>query len=142
MAAIRPIDQIARKWAAVTPGRSGEYESGIKAPRRDWAKATSGASDAYKAGVTQAIAKDSFAKGVNRVGTSAWQDGSLQKGVSRWGPGVSLAQEKYQRGFAAFRDAIERVVLPARGARGDPRNLQRVTAIVDALRKTKVAQGG
>lgn len=141
MAAIRASSQIASKWASVTPGRSGEYEDGIKSPRRDWAKATGAANEAYKAGVTQAIGKDSFAKGVARAGTSAWQEGSLQKGVTRWGPGVSLAQEKYQRGFEPYRDAIERTTLPARGARGDPRNLQRVAVIVDALRKAKLAQG-
>lgn len=140
MAAIRSSASIASKWAAVTPGRSGEYESGVQQPRKDWAKQTAAASDAYKAGVTQAIAKDSFAKGVNKAGTSTWQEGSLQKGVTRWGPGVALAQEKYQNGFAPFRDAIERTTLPARGARGDPRNLQRVAVIVEALRKTKLAQ--
>ena len=55
------------------------------------------------------------------------------KGTARWGPGVVLAQDKYARNFAPFRDAIERVTLPPRFARRDPRNLDRVKAVVNAL---------
>ena len=141
MAAIRSGASIAGKWASVTPGRSAEYEAGIRNPRRDWAKQTAAASEAYKAGVTAAIAKDSFSKGVVRAGTATWQQGAIEKGVTRWGPGVALAEEKFQLGFEPYRKAIEGVTLPARGARGDPRNLQRVAVIVEALRKVKLAQG-
>lgn len=141
MAAIRTIDRIAAKWAEVTPLRTGDFEEGVRNPRTDWARATGAAADSWKAGITAAIAANSFSKGVARAGTSAWQEATLAKGVTRWGPGVQLGQDKYARGFGPFRDAIERCSLPPRFARRDPRNLERVKAIVDCLVKAKVAQG-
>jgi len=133
MAFIRSIEHIARKFATVTPGRTEDYRQGVENPRKDWAVATVASESAYEAGVTQAIAKKRFGKGVKLAGTDKWQRGSVEKGTARWGPGVTMAQDLYARGFAPYRDAIERVTLPPRFARRDPRNLSRVKAVVDAL---------
>ena len=140
MAFIRSIEHIARKFATVTPGRTEDYKTGVENPRRDWATATAAAEAAYDAGVTQAIAKKRFGKGVKAAGTSAWQEGAIQKGTARWGPGVTMAQDKFARNFAPYRDAIERTTLPPRYARRDPRNLARVKAIVDSLIAAKEAR--
>ncbi len=142
MAFIRSIEQIAKKFATVTPGRTEDYRSGVENPRRDWATATAAAESAYESGVTQAIAKKRFGKGVKKAGSETWQKGAIEKGTARWGPGVVLAQEKYARNFAPFRDAIERTTLPPRFARRDPRNLDRVKAIVNALVAAKEALMG
>ncbi len=142
MASIATVDRIAAKWATVTPQRAPDYEEGVRNPRGDWARETVAASDAWKAGVANAAAKNLFSKGVAKAGNARWQEGALEKGVQRWGPGVALAQERYQTGFAPFREAIARVTLPPRHARRDPRNLERVKAIVDALVKAKEALGG
>lgn len=133
MAAIRSIERIAKKWATVTPGRSEDYRSGVESPRRDWETATTAAEDSYQAGVTAAIAEKRFGKGVRAAGTDKWQRGALEKGTMRWGPGVAMAETAYAQGFGPIRDAIERVTLPPRFARRDPRNLNRVKAIVDAV---------
>ena len=133
MAAIRSIERIAKKWATVTPARTEDYRAGVEAPRRDWEQATAAAEDAYQAGVTAAIAEKRFGKGVRSAGTEKWQRGATEKGTMRWGPGVAMAESAYATGFAPFRDAIERVTLPPRFARRDPRNLNRVKVIVDAL---------
>lgn len=137
MANIRPVDVIAAKWASVTPARSADYESGVQNPKTSWQTATLAAADAWKAGVTQAMQAGSFAKGVNRAGNAGWQEGAVTKGVARWGQGVALAQEKYQAGFAPYADAIRRVTLPPRYARRDPRNLERVKAVVEAMNRVK-----
>lgn len=142
MAFIRSIEQIARKFASVTPGRTEDYRFGVENPRKDWATSAAAAESAYEMGVTQAIAKKRFGKGVKTAGTSTWQEGAVTKGTSRWGPGVTLAEDKYRRNFAPFRDAIERVTLPPRYARRDPRNLARVKAVVDALVAAKEARLG
>lgn len=142
MAFIRSIEQIAKKFAQVTPGRTEDYRFGVSNPRRDWATATAAAETAYEGGVQQAIAKKRFGKGVKKAGTPTWQEGAIQKGTARWGPGVTLAQEKYARNFARYRDAIERVTLPPRYPRRDPRNLERVKAIVNALTAAKEAALG
>lgn len=142
MAFIRTVDLIARKWATVTPQRSADYEAGVKAPRASWSRQAVAALDAWKAGVQAAIAANSFSKGVAKAGDSAWLEGATTKGVQRWGPGVALSEGKYQTGFAPYQRAIAGVTLPPRYARRDPRNLARVSAIVDALKKVKEAGGG
>lgn len=141
MAAIPGIDRIAAKWATVTPQRSADYEQGVKEPVRDWKAATVASNDAWKAGIQAAMSANSFVKGVDRAGTATWQEGAVSKGVSRWGPGVALAQDKYGSGFSPYRDAISRVTLPPRYARRDPRNLERVRVVVEALKKVKEGMG-
>lgn len=142
MAFIRSIEHIAKKFASVTPGRTEDYRHGVENPRRDWATAAAAAESAYEMGVTQAIAKKRFGKGVKAAGTPVWMDGARTKGTQRWGPGVTMAMDKYARNFAPYRDAIERVTLPPRYARRDPRNLERVKAIVNALTAAKEARLG
>jgi len=133
MAAIRSIEKIGKKWATVTPGRVQDYQEGVESPRRDWEAATAGAEDAYNAGVNQAIAEKRFGKGVRAAGSDKWQRNALSKGTQRWGPGVAMAESEYVKGYGPIRDAIERVTLPPRYARRDPRNLNRVKVIVDAV---------
>ena len=141
MAAIKALADIARKFVNVTPQRSAEYEAGVKSPKVDWEQATGAAEDNYQAGVTKAIASKSFGKGVKKAGTLKYQKGVAEKGVARWGPGVALAEDAFATGFAPFRDVIERITLPPRFARRDPRNLNRVAAIAKALGEAKERLG-
>lgn len=140
MAFIRSIAKIADKFADVTPGRTAEYEFGVKNPRRDWETATGAAEPAYEQGVTQGIAKKRYGKGVKKAGSAKWAKGAIEKGTTRWGPGVTLAKDDYAKGFAPYHDEIEKVTLPPRYPRRDPRNLKRVEAITTALGKRKEAE--
>jgi len=133
MAFIRSIDEIATKWAEVTPQRSGDYAAGIDNPRRSWMKATVESEKAYEDGVAKSIARKSFGKGVQKAGDEKWHRKAAVNGVRNWGPGVAEAKGDYATGFAPYRDAISQVKLSPRYARRDPRNLQRVKDIVDAL---------
>lgn len=138
MADIKSLDRVAKKWAEVTPQRAGEYEAGVKQPKRDWSQATSEAVESYNAGVQTAISNGSFGKGVLKAGSGAWRDGAINKGVSRWPQGVRLGGPKYQQGFAPFHAAISGVSLSPRGPKGDPRNYDRVRQIGEALHSVKV----
>jgi len=140
MAAIRSATQIAEKWGRVTPQRAAEYEEGVRNPLRDYAEGAIKANDAWKSGTQAAIQADRFVAGVRRTGTAKWQAKAATLGTQRFGPGVQLAQGDYERGFAPFAEAIQRVTLPPRGPRRSPQNLQRVKAIVDALSAAKEAQ--
>lgn len=133
MAFIRSIEHIANKFSTVTPQRTEDYRIGVQNPRKDWATTTAAAESAYETGVQLAITKKRFGRGVKAAGTETWQRGAVEKGTQRWGPGVAMAKDKYAAKFAPYRDAIERVTLPPRFARRDPRNLDRVKAVVNAL---------
>ena len=141
MAAIKSIDQIAKKWAYVTPMRSGDYAEGIRNPRRSWATATKAAESAWGDGVQKAVQRKSFSKGVAAAGDEKWQRKASTLGVQRWGPGVSEAEGDYAKGFAPYQAAIASCVLPPRYARRDPRNMARVKAIVDCCIAVKEKLG-
>ena len=130
---IRSIDQIAKKWADVTPQRSGDYAAGIDNPRTSWAKATKEAEKAYEDGVAKSIARKSFGKGVTKAGDEKWHRKAAGNGVRNWGPGVAEAQGDYAAGFAPYREAISTTKLSPRYANRDPRNLVRVKEVVDCL---------
>lgn len=133
MAHIRSVDQIASKWAEVTPMRSADYAAGIANPRRSWSAATKAAEKAYEEGINKSIAKKAFGKGVTKAGDEKWARKASTRGVANWGPGVAEAKGDYAAGFAPYHAAISGCVLPPRYAKRDPRNMARVKAIVDAL---------
>lgn len=138
MTEIKSLKSIGEKWTRVTPGRTQDYTLGIQNPRRDWEEETLAGKENWKAGVDQAAAKDLFAKGVSAAGTSKWREKALKKGPGRFSEGVYLAGPDYERGFARYHAAIERVDLGPRFPKRDPRNLERVRKIVDALVTEKV----
>jgi len=142
MAFIRSVEVIAKKWAEVTPMRSGDYAAGVASPRRSWSAATKAAEQAYKDGVTKAIGRGAFGKGVVKAGDEKWSRKATVNGVRNWGPGVAEAMGDYAAGFAPYQAAIAGCVLPPRYARRDPRNMARVKAIVDALVAKKESLSG
>lgn len=137
MANIKPTDQIAEKWARVTPQRTQDYTEGIDNPRADWAAASAAAADAYKDGVTKAANSGQYGRGVRAAGTQKWQTRARQKGPQRFSEGVQLAQADYQAGFQPYAETIRSTTLPPRYAKGDPRNIERVRAIDNALSRRR-----
>ncbi len=138
MAKIKTAAEIARKWARVTPQRVQDYKEGIEDPSVDWATATKNAEGNYDAGVQKAIQSKQFSKGVTKAGTEKWQKNALQKGPNRFAEGVAISEPEFQQGFEPFREVIAATQLPPRFPKGDPRNIERVKVIAEALRKRKV----
>ena len=140
MPAIRPASEIAEKWARVTPGRSADYSAGIEKPKKSWAEAAAAAEEAYEGGVQQAISEKRYGKGVREAGDEKWKRKARELGTTRWGPGIAAAKPDYEKGFAPFRDVIERTVLPPRRPKGDPSNIDRVRILAAALHEAKVGR--
>lgn len=138
MAEIRPLSQVRDKWTRVTPGRTEDYKLGIQQPRRDWQEETEAGKENWKIGVDQAHAKDLFAKGVRAAGTAKWKEKALKKGPGRFAEGVYIAGPDYEAGFRPYHAAIEAVDLGPRFPRRDPRNIERVKRIVEALISVKL----
>lgn len=137
MAEIKPIGEISKKWAEVTPGRSTYYKEGTERST-SWEDNTADAESRYEGGISESIGRKAFGKGVRKAGLSGWKEGVAKKGVSRWGPGVRMAEDKYREGFGPYADEIRSVTPPPRYAKGDPRNLERVAAYANALREKKI----
>lgn len=128
----------AEKWSRRASGATEEYKAGVANPRTDWAEATQSAENSYNQGVQEAITQKRFSKGVRQAGSQKWRDKATEKGASRFSQGVSLGEQDYASGVAPYLDTISKITLPPRGAKGDPRNLERVKIISDALRKRKL----
>lgn len=139
MAEIKSLSAIKEKWTRVTPGRSEDYKLGVLHPKRDWETETVNAKDNYKAGVDKAHALDLFAKGAAKAGTQKWQNRSTKKGPGRFAEGVYMSGDDYAKGYEPYRAAIEAVDLGAKFPRRDPRNLDRVRKVVEAVVARKVA---
>lgn len=135
---IKDSAAIAAKYARVTPQRTQDFQDGVQTTQKDWASNTVKAKNAYKEGVQQSIQKDSFAKGVQQAGTEKWRRKTVELGTQRFAQGVAGAEGDYLQGFEPYRQVIQSTTLPPRYAKGDPRNIDRVKTVADALRKKKV----
>lgn len=129
----------ADKWARKASASTQDYTEGVANPRVPWAQATQAAAANQAAGVQAAIQRKAFEKGVARAGDEKWKRKAEGVGSSRFSQGVQAGVNDYQQGVAPYLQTIESTTLPPRGPKGDPRNIQRVAAIADALRKKKLA---
>lgn len=139
MPQIKSMSQSSDKWVRRAGAASTDYSKGVASPRRSWQESTLEAKEAQEAGVQQAIANDSFSKGVQRAGNAKWQRKAQTVGAQRFGPGVAAAKADYEAGFAPYAGVISGITLPPRGPKGDPRNYERSKIIGDALHEAKVA---
>jgi hypothetical protein len=135
---MKSAKDIAVKWSRVTQQRSQDFSEGVKAPRRSWAAGATQAAGSYKDGVTKAAQEGRFEKGVTAAGDAKWQKKTVSVGVSRWAPGVAVAQADMEAGFAPYADVISKIDLNPRYPKGDPRNFDRVKQIGEALNKKRV----
>ena len=139
MAAIRPLDVIAKKWTTVTPLRAEEYKFGIENPKKNWEEEAVKANDTYVKAVTAAAQAGRYAGGIKKAGLRKWQDRATKKGPGRFSEGVMIAGPDYEEGFAPFHAEIERVDLPPKRPKGDPGNINRCAVIAKALHEKKLA---
>jgi hypothetical protein len=142
MAEIKDVGKIAAKWARVAPQRTQDYTEGVSAPRRDWAASAGAAEATHAAAMQKAATNKSYGKGVRAAGTAKWQQRSLAKGPNRFAEGVAIAEPDFRAAFAPFAEVIQRTVLKPRFPKGDPRNIERVTAIASALHARKAGATG
>jgi len=142
MVKTKPIDKVTKKWQERASVATDDYKFGVENPKRDWAKATEESAGAWEQGVQQAIREKRFVKGVRSAGTEKWQKRASEKGAVRYADGIRTAVDEYERKMAEVLRVMEGVDLPPRGPRGDPRNIERVARIADALHKWKIAKGG
>ncbi len=134
---VKSAAEIARKWARVTPERSQDYEEGVRNPLRDWETETLEAEPRYEAGIKSSISRKAFGKGVKKAGTAKQRSKSITKGIPRWSEGVRGAEADMKAGMEPVVQVLENLKLPPRFETGDPRNIDRVKAVQQALHKLK-----
>jgi len=140
MVKVKPVDIVKKKWSERASVAEGDYKFGVENPKEDWASATTAAFDRWASGVTEAIRDKRFVGGVKAAGTEKWKRKASEVGARRFAEGVRAAVEDYAAAMSEVLRVIEGVKLPERGAKGDPKNYERVKAIGDALHKWKIAK--
>jgi hypothetical protein len=135
---VKDTATIAKKWATRAGAAGQDYTSGVQNPSTDWATATTAAANTYASGVQQAVSDGRFAKGVSKAGTSKWQTNAVNKGSSRYTQGVTASTSNYQTAMDPYMQTLAGLTLPARMPKGDPSNINRVTAVDTALRNKKI----
>jgi len=127
------------RWQSRASGSEEAYIVGIQNPRRDWAKATAESEDNWKKGIQDAITSKRFSKGVNKAGSEKQKRRAVEVGATRFSQGVNLGKSAYESGIAPYLTVIENTTLPPRYPKGDPRNIDRVKKITEALRAKKLS---
>jgi len=137
--AVKPLAKISKKWADRVAVSDKEYVDGVKNPKRDWEDESLDSKDRYEDGIRDSIKEGRRDKGIKKAGTKKWQDRAVKVGPTRWTEGVAVTQDEYEDGFKPYREEIEKVDLPPKYKKGDPRNYERVKAIGTALHALKIA---
>lgn len=136
---VKSAADIAKKWADVTPGKSGYYEAETPAAGSEWEANTSAAGGTYKAGISVAGIEKRFVGGVKRAGAEKFSRKVREVGVSRYGPGVGAAEADMAKGVAPYRDELDGMSIPDRGPRGSPGNYAIVEKVGSVLHKKRLA---
>lgn len=137
MPRVKDAGTVAEKWARVAPTRQQDYEAGVSDPGVNWEGATAASEQSYADGVAEAQTRGAFKKGVGKAGNAKWQAKTKDLGVGRWAPGIRAATGDYQTAMQPVIQTIERTVLPPRGPRGDPRNMERAVTMARALSEAR-----
>ena len=139
---VKSVEKTVKKWVDVTPGRSTFYAEETPLAAEAWESETVAAAPAYKTSVAAADIDKRFKGGVKRVGASKFRRKVIDVGVSRYGPGISAAEEDYRTGVDWVLAEIAATEIPSRKPRGDATNYQRVQKLGDALHKKRLARLG
>lgn len=135
---VKDITKSAQKFVSRAQVAGPDYQAGVQAAGTSQFDNALAAKATWAAGVQTAVANDSFAKGLNRVGPNKWQTMAVQKGAKNYAPGVAAAQASYVTGVTPYFQVLTNLSLSQRFPRGDPRNQQRSVDVQVALHKAKV----
>lgn len=137
---MKTASQSAEKYASRASAASSDYVSGAQSTTKDQAAASVAAAAIYAQATQAAITEGRYARGLQKSGKAGWLKGVTNKGGNRYGEGVSQAAPTYATESARFDSARGAAASLPRGIKGSPQNLQRVSAVVSALIKTKTGK--
>lgn len=136
---VKSASDVAQKWADVTPGKAGYYESEAPMAGAAWEANTIAAGGTYKAALSAAGIEKRFVGGVKKAGAEKFSRKVREVGVARYGPGVAAAQADMAKGIAPYLDVLAGLDIPDRGPRGSPGNYAIVEKVGSALHKKRLA---
>lgn len=137
---MKTAQSVAQKFVDRAGNASGDYVSGAKGTAKDQSANAIAGKENYQKALTASFSRGSYEKGLQRSGKQGWLDGVTKKGATRFADGVSVSAGKYATNSGAYDGARGAAANLPRGLKGSDTNLQRVKAVVGALRTAKVGQ--
>lgn len=136
----KSASQAVVKWQNRAGAAGADYTEGAQTTDKDQAARAIAAKQIYQQGLTESFTRDAFAKGLSKSGKAGWLKGIEEKGSTNYQTGVSSdsSREKYVANSSRYDGGRRAADSLPRGPRGSAQNLNRVTAVVNALRKLKV----
>lgn len=129
--------EAARRLSSAGFNFADRYQAGVEGKGSEWQRGASAASGNYTAGIQRALAENAFEKGVSRAGASRYDDGVRTKGINNWPTGMQLAEDRYIEGIQPFQGLWDAALPTARGPKGSPANLKRMTENVQRFQAAK-----
>lgn len=127
-------------WTSVTPGRAGVYAQNAISRVAKWATNTVAGIPNFRAAVSASNIEARIRANVQGKGSQRYPSKIREVGQARFSQGVGAAGPDYSSGFGPYLQVIQGVQLPAKGPRGAPQNLQRVSAVTVALHEARLRQ--
>ena len=136
---MKTAQQSAQKFVDRASGASSDYVAGASATTKDQSARAIGAKKIYQDALTASFGRDSYAKGLQKSGKSGWLEGVQKKGADRYASGVAVSSAKYATNSGKYDQARSAAETMPRGLKGSQTNLDRVKAVVNALRSVKIS---
>jgi len=138
MVKIKSVDDIATKWADVTPGRAPYYEAEMKVAGEAWKDGAKKGQKAYESAMADPDTLKRREKEITDAAAEKLERLGSKLGPARFRAGIPETKVDYTSGFTPFHGVISAWVKPERGPRGDAKNYDIVKSIGDALHKKRV----
>jgi len=135
---VRDAAASAKKFKDNASAAQNTYSAAVATAGPAWAAATKAAQDTYAQGVQLAISQNRFANGVNATSQNKFQTRASGVGPARYQTGVSNGADAWAAGTQPYLNVLASLNLPPRGVKGSQQNIQRVSAVADALRAKKL----
>lgn len=136
---MRTAQQSAEKFVSRASGASSDYVAGAQSTTKDQSARAIGAKKIYQDALTASFGRDAYAKGLQKSGKAGWLEGVTKKGGDRYAGGVAVSASKYATNSGKYDQARQAAENMPRGLKGSQTNLDRVKAVVNALRAVKTA---
>lgn len=139
---MKSANEAVTKWQTRASSAGSDYAHGAQSTEKDQAARAIAAKIIYQQQLTESFARDAFAKGLQKSGRAGWLAGVTEKGVNNYSSGVSAesSRSKYATNSGKYDAARKAADSLPRGGRGSAQNLQRVNAVMTALRAVKIGK--
>jgi len=138
MVKIKSLEDIATKYVEVAPTKAPYYEKEVKAAGDDWKEGALAGQKAYETAMRDPKVLARRKEQIDDAAKEKYVRKAGTLGPDRYAAGTAAAKEDFRSGFEKYHGVIAALTLPERGPRGDPKNINRVKAVADALHKARV----